>query len=136
MKKNVPWIRCWHVMPLLKRMLVLILILLLQSSIRLLAEVPGNKIEVSISNSAKSDSPHFTLFLRSDMYAVITGTVTGENNQPLVGAAVKVKGTNIGVTTNEKGEFTINAADNAVLVITYVGYAEKEVSVNGQTNLT
>jgi TonB-linked SusC/RagA family outer membrane protein len=70
-----------------------------------------------------------------DPAAVITGIVTGENNQPLVGAAVKVKGSNVGTTTNEKGEFTITAADDAILVITYVGYSEKEVPVNGQTNL-
>src|SRR5688572_23715459 len=70
-----------------------------------------------------------------DQAGVVTGTVTGENNQPLAGAAVNVKGSTVGATTNERGEFTITAAPDAILVITYVGYSEKEVSVNGQTNL-
>lgn len=65
----------------------------------------------------------------------ITGTVTGDNGQPLAGVSVKVKGTNNGVVTGNDGSFSLTAADDAVLQLTYVGYEDKEVPVNGQTSL-
>lgn len=66
---------------------------------------------------------------------VITGAVVGENQQPLAGVTVKVKGTNNGVYTDSKGAFRITAPNDAVLVISYVGYEDKEVPVAGQTTL-
>ncbi|MDH7461891.1 TonB-dependent receptor [Chitinophagaceae bacterium 26-R-25] len=66
---------------------------------------------------------------------VITGSVVGENQQPLTGVTVKVKGTNNGVFTDTKGAFRITAPNDAVLVISYVGYEDKEVAVAGQTNI-
>lgn len=66
----------------------------------------------------------------------ITGKVTNENNTPLSGVSVQVKGTNIGVLTNDDGNFTIAVPDrNAVLVFSYVGYQEQEVPVGNQTTL-
>ncbi len=68
--------------------------------------------------------------------AIITGTVLDENKLPLSGVTVKVKGTNNGVQTDLSGNFKINVPDNAVLVISYVGYEEQEVAVGTQTELT
>lgn len=60
----------------------------------------------------------------------VKGRLVDENRQPLVGASVKIKGTNRMVITNEKGEFSFNGVDEtAVLVISYVGYENKEVGV-------
>ncbi|HEY0768741.1 MAG TPA: SusC/RagA family TonB-linked outer membrane protein, partial [Sphingobacteriaceae bacterium] len=64
---------------------------------------------------------------------VITDRKTGE---PLAGVSVKVKGTANGTSTDAKGEFSISAPDDATLVITYIGYETKEVSVNGKTALS
>ena len=48
-----------------------------------------------------------------------------------------VKGTNKGVTTDLNGNFSITVPDdNAVLVISYVGYKTQEIPVGSQTNLT
>ncbi|WP_207423120.1 SusC/RagA family TonB-linked outer membrane protein [Desertivirga brevis] len=68
--------------------------------------------------------------------AVIKGRVLDETGQPLIGAAVKVKGGGVGTSTDVNGNFTVNAADNAVLVISYIGYITKEVPVNGQSSIT
>jgi len=62
----------------------------------------------------------------------ITGTVTGGNNDPLPGVSVQVKGSDIGTSTGNKGEFTLTADENATLVFSYIGYADKEVAVKGQ----
>ncbi|WKN43373.1 SusC/RagA family TonB-linked outer membrane protein [Tunicatimonas pelagia] len=66
----------------------------------------------------------------------ITGTVTDENNQPLVGATVSIKGTTVGTITNTNGNFTLNAAPNDVLLISFVGYTTQEVPVGNQTNFS
>ncbi|GEN71171.1 SusC/RagA family TonB-linked outer membrane protein [Chryseobacterium lathyri] len=60
----------------------------------------------------------------------VTGTVTDENNQALAGATVTVKGTGVHTGTNSEGKFTLhNVTDNAVLLVTYIGYITQEVSV-------
>jgi hypothetical protein len=70
-----------------------------------------------------------------EVKAVITGKVTGENNAPLSGVSVQVKGTNKGTTTNAQGVFSINAETNEVLVFTYVGYDAQEMPVGTQTEI-
>jgi ferric enterobactin receptor len=66
----------------------------------------------------------------------ITGTVLSDDNTPLPGATITVRGTNRSVTTNASGVFTITAANNAVLVITYIGFEEQTVRVGNSTTLT
>lgn len=61
----------------------------------------------------------------------VTGTVTDQNGQGIPGVTVIVKGTSTATQTNNDGKFTINAADNAVLVITAVGYTQQELTVTG-----
>lgn len=60
----------------------------------------------------------------------ITGKITDENNQPLEGVSIGIKGTNAGTSSNADGQFTINVTGgHAVLVFSNVGYADKEVVV-------
>lgn len=66
----------------------------------------------------------------------ITGKVLDEKNQPLIGVSVKIKGATTGVSTDVDGAFVINAPENSTLVLSYVGYATKEVAVAGKTTLT
>jgi TonB-dependent starch-binding outer membrane protein SusC len=62
----------------------------------------------------------------------VTGKVTGPNNEPLFGVSVTVKGTSTGTSTDNSGEFSITAEENATLKFSYIGYLDKEVAVNGQ----
>ncbi len=66
----------------------------------------------------------------------ITGKVTSAaDNQGIPGASVVVKGTTAGTTTNAGGEFTLDAATDAVLVISYIGYTTEEVPVAGKSRI-
>ncbi|MEO9893469.1 TonB-dependent receptor [Aurantibacter sp.] len=68
---------------------------------------------------------------------VITGLVTDENGTPLPGANIVEKGTVNGVTADFDGNFNLDLTDgNAVLVISYLGFATQEVPVNQQTNVS
>ena len=79
----------------------------------------------------------FVLML-SSAFAQITvnGTITSEDQQPLIGATVLVKGTTTGAVTDLDGKFTLQVPDqNAVLVIGYTGFAEQQITVGTQTQL-
>ncbi|MEO6633487.1 MAG: carboxypeptidase-like regulatory domain-containing protein, partial [Mucilaginibacter sp.] len=58
--------------------------------------------------------------------------VTGET---LIGVSVKIKNTSVGTVTDVDGNFTLAAVpDNAVLVVSYIGYDPAEVPVEGRSS--
>ena len=60
---------------------------------------------------------------------VVRGQVKDKMGEPIIGATVKVKGSNLGVVTDIDGNFEMrNAPSGGVLVITYVGYKPQEVA--------
>ena len=64
----------------------------------------------------------------------ITGKVTDEKGAPLVGASITVKGTKIGTTANEQGNFSLSVPATAkTLVISSVGLESQEVNITGNT---
>mgnify|MGYP003575808964 CR=1 FL=1 len=61
----------------------------------------------------------------------VRGRVVDNEGMPLIGATVKIKGTERLVKTNDKGEFVLqNVIESATLVISYVGFEEQEVSLS------
>lgn len=67
----------------------------------------------------------------------INGVVQDENGAPLAGASVKIKGMERGTSTNAAGRFTLQVPEgNHVLVVSYVGYQTKEVTVAGSSTIT
>ena len=62
----------------------------------------------------------------------IKGSVVDEQGEPLIGATVKVKGAQTGVVTDFDGNFSLDAPANSVLIISYVGYNDREVAVNSR----
>lgn len=67
---------------------------------------------------------------------VVNGIVTdADSGMPIPGANVIQKGTSNGTITNFDGEFTIEVPPDAILEISYLGYAAKDIDVNGQTEL-
>ena len=67
----------------------------------------------------------------------ISGTVVDQNGQPLPGANILEKGTANGTQTDLEGNFSLNVAEeNTILVVSYIGFATQEVSMNGQSQIT
>lgn len=64
---------------------------------------------------------------------VIKGTVTDSNHEPLIGASVIIKGSSEGVTTGNDGEFELYAAPGSVLVVSYLGYYDTEITVGSSS---
>lgn len=66
----------------------------------------------------------------------VNGTVTDQEGEPLIGVNIQVKGSSKGTSTDFDGNFTLEDIDeNAVLVISYVGYQTQEVAVAGKSTL-
>ncbi|WP_236974103.1 SusC/RagA family TonB-linked outer membrane protein [Membranihabitans maritimus] len=67
----------------------------------------------------------------------VSGMVTDQNGEPLIGVNVLVKGTDKGTATDFDGNFTLeDVGDQAVLVVSYIGYQTQEVPLNGKHEIT
>lgn len=65
----------------------------------------------------------------------VTGTVTDEKGDPIIGATVVAEGTSAGTTTGSDGQFTLTVPANATLSISFIGYETQKVNVAGKTNI-
>ena len=68
--------------------------------------------------------------------SIIKGTVSDDAGEPIIGATVKVQGSNDGTITDFDGNFSVSAPSNATLIISYVGYTTQQVNVGGKNNIT
>lgn len=68
----------------------------------------------------------------------VTGTVSDDTGEPLIGVSVRIKGvSNVGTITDIDGNYSIAVSNpaKAVLVFSYVGMNTKEVAVKGQNSV-
>lgn len=64
----------------------------------------------------------------------ISGTITDSNGEPLIGATVKVKGTNIATVTDIDGNYGLNTPQGSELEISYVGYSSYTIKVGDRSD--
>ena len=67
--------------------------------------------------------------------ARVSGTVVDQQGMPVVGAGVVVRGTQTGSVTDLDGRFTVMAAKDATLTVSFIGYTTREVPVGTQTDI-
>lgn len=67
---------------------------------------------------------------------IVTGTVLDVTGMPVIGANVTVKGTTQGTITDMDGKFSLEVVEGDILQVTYIGFANQEVKVGTQTNLS
>jgi len=78
----------------------------------------------------------FTTFaLTAYAQTTFRGTVTDEAGKPVPSASITVKGTSQGTLTNESGVFSIQASQGSILVVSSVGFANKEVTLGTESQL-
>ncbi len=65
----------------------------------------------------------------------VSGLVTDDNNEPLAGVQIAIKGTQKGTVTNFDGYFKLDVKKGDVLVFTYIGYETKELTMDGTRKL-
>lgn len=67
---------------------------------------------------------------------VVTGTVVDPTGMPVIGANIMVKGTTNGTITDMDGNFSLEADKDAILVVSYIGFANQEIKVGNQSKLS
>ena len=78
-----------------------------------------------------------SLFAQRGNTRVIAGRVAGTGDSSIADASVLVRGTKNGVNTDANGDFTISAQTGDVLVVSHVGYKERDITVGaGNSKLT
>ncbi|WP_233467137.1 SusC/RagA family TonB-linked outer membrane protein [Parabacteroides goldsteinii] len=115
----------------------------------------GQRVNVSVNESSISDilnnilkntDIHYTIsdrqivLSKSGLFAlvsnerIVTGIVTDENGEPIIGANIIVKNDpTLGGITDVNGKFSITVPEKATLVISYIGYESKEIAVTNQS---
>ena len=68
--------------------------------------------------------------------SVVQGTVKDKSGEPLIGATIQIKGQQGGTVTDLDGDWKLtDARPGQVIVISYVGYANKEITLGSQKSL-
>ena len=73
--------------------------------------------------------------MQQDQTIKVSGQVVDQDGEALIGATVKIKGAQTGVITDFDGNFSIDAPAKATLVVSYVGYKDREIAVRGRAIL-
>lgn len=66
----------------------------------------------------------------------VTGTITDDGGEPLIGASILVKGTSTGTVTDIDGKYSVELPDGtAALVVSYTGFETREIAVGASNQL-
>ena len=83
----------------------------------------------SVSAFEKSDTPRIKADVKQQQTKKIKGTVVDNMGVPIIGANVMIKGTTNGTITDMDGQFSLDASDNDVLQISYIGYNTQTIVI-------
>lgn len=90
----------------------------------------------SEATNGKELSPVSVIADMQGQEVTVSGTVTAEDGSTLPGVNIVIKGTNRGTTTDVEGKFTLGVPDgNAVLIFSFIGYKQQEVTVNARSTI-
>ncbi len=84
--------------------------------------------QIVLSESGLSDT-------NADKKKSIKGTVTDTNGEPVIGANIIIKGSSKGTITDVDGKFALEVPENAVLLVSYIGYEPQELEIGNKTVL-
>lgn len=86
-----------------------------------------NKNIIAI-HKKEADKPEPKRTTQSGKSKVVKGTVLDERGEPIIGATVKVKGSKNATVTDLDGNFSLEVPEGSLLVVSYLGYADREIN--------
>lgn len=92
--------------------------------------ISSRSIVITNRNTKDAGSKHSTTS------NIITGVVKDATGEPIIGATIKVKDSDAGAITDIDGRFSINAEPESKLIITYVGFADRELTASYNMDIT
>lgn len=91
----------------------------------------GLAVPYAVADDKMKESP-ITEQVRTKIQ--VSGVVVDSNGEPLIGATIREKESGNGTITDVDGKFTLSIPVDAVIVVSYVGYRDKLIAVNGKTS--
>ena len=107
-----------------------------KSALEIISEIVGAKFEVKMGDRSVVMIVPVSAAPVSAVEQPINGKVVGELGENLPKASIKIKGTTKSAVADFEGNFTISANIGDVLVVSYVGYASKEITITGSEKIT
>lgn len=92
-------------------------------------EINQNIIAIHKKEAGKQDSKQAS---QPKANKTVKGKVLDENGDPIIGASVKVKGTKNATVTDIDGNFAFEVPESSVLVVSYLGYTDKEINADAK----
>ena len=93
----------------------------------------------TILNKMKRSVTLLLTFLSVSVYGqdlTVSGTLTsGEDQQPMIGVNVVIRGTTLGASTDYNGSYTIQAPSDAILEFSFIGFITQSIPVDGRTHI-
>nr|WP_254073664.1 TonB-dependent receptor [Cellulophaga sp. HaHaR_3_176] len=106
------------------------------SSFVLFLGITANGSAKNIALYDTADLPKIESKLKANtIQSAVTGKITDQDGMPLAGANVVVKGTTNGTTSDFDGNYTIEAASDATLVFSYIGFETIEKKIGGKSSI-
>ncbi|KJF44455.1 carboxypeptidase-like regulatory domain-containing protein [Draconibacterium sediminis] len=99
-------------------------------------KVPANKEHINVvltKNDIESQQSPYGVVVKTGH--TVSGKITNEDGDGIPAVAVLVKGTKIGTISDVKGIYKIETDENNTLVFKMIGYAEKQVAIDGKSEL-
>lgn len=90
-----------------------------------------NDRHITISRSVKTETTNVI----DDNRVKVTGKITDEKGEAMIGVSVSLKGQSVGVITDLDGNFSIDVEKGSTLVVSFIGYLKQEHTVSNATNL-
>lgn len=93
----------------------------------------GTGIGYEITNTQVALFPYGQQAGASGKEMKVSGTVTDENGEPIIGANVMVRGTTQGTITNYEGYYEMVVPQGSTLQVSYIGYTTKNIKAGSQS---
>lgn len=90
--------------------------------------------QIAFADNKSSKSQAHQSVTQQKKVVEVSGVVSDASG-PIIGASIIIKGVNTGVITNLDGEFTLKVPIGATLIVSYIGYENKEIHYKGEKQL-
>lgn len=90
--------------------------------------IQGKNIVVSANGKQSPNRPQNTV-KKSAGRRTVRGRITDTNGEPIIGASVKVKGSDMGAVTDLNGNYSVSADPGDELIVSYVGFKTQDVRI-------
>lgn len=103
-----------------------------------LREILGDELDYQVDNRMitirrrQATKPKTTVNQQPKGSRKVTGTILDEKGEPVIGATIKEKGTKNATVSDLDGNFTFSVSEGSTLLISYLGYSDREVSADSR----